>query len=227
MRDEEKTIFAGRAGAEEERRVSERPFGLERLLAFSDGVFAIAITLLVLTLDVPKIESELIDSGMLWRELQKNSGALLSIAISFYVVGAFWLAHHRYFRWIARYDRGLIFRNLFLLFWISLLPFSTELVGDFPHTPLAITLYAANIAMAGWCDFALWIYASRGNNLTLDNFNPQLKRYVAVCALAKPLAALVVVAASFTVGAWAHLGWITAFVVLLLAEILLRPKLAV
>ncbi len=113
---------------------------LDRVGAFSDGVFAIAITLLVLTIEVPAGD----DLGAGLRNLD---GDLIAYFIGFAVIGKFWYEHHKLFSAIVRSDARLIVVNLVLLSLIALMPFTTELLGSFSE-PLAVSIYALNVAAA-------------------------------------------------------------------------------
>ena len=106
-----------------DRKEEELEFG--RVLAFTDGVFAIAITLLVLALDVPP---NLDDVGAALRD---RSSDFVAYGISFAVLGSIWLAHHRFYTLVARFDGRLIVLNLLYLALVALVPFSAELLGHY------------------------------------------------------------------------------------------------
>ncbi len=113
---------------------------LDRVGAFSDGVFAIAITLLVLTIEVPTGDD--LSDGL--RDLDND---LLAYFIGFAVMGKFWYEHHKLFSAIVRTDTRLIVVNLVLLSMIALMPFTTGVLGSFDD-PLSVTIYALNVAAA-------------------------------------------------------------------------------
>jgi uncharacterized membrane protein len=113
-----------------------------RVVAFSDGVFAIAITLLVLALEVPADAAEL-GSG-----LEDQAGELSAYAISFAVVGKFWLSHHRFYSSVEGFDGTLMALNLLYLAWVVLVPFSSELLGNYGEEPISVIIYACNMAAA-------------------------------------------------------------------------------
>ncbi len=94
----------------------------DRVLFFSDAVFAIAITLLVVDIRVPEV---VVHAG---HELYESRGKILSFAISFLVIGLFWIGHHRLFRYITALDRPVIFLNLLFLGTIAFLPYPTALL---------------------------------------------------------------------------------------------------
>jgi uncharacterized membrane protein len=113
-----------------------------RIVAFSDGVFSIAITLLVLNL--------LIDSGVAHKDLAKEIWAqrenFLAYAISFAVIGRFWLVHHRFFGEVTAFDGRLIALNMLYLGWIVLIPFSSSLIGDYGSVTISVVIYAVNLS---------------------------------------------------------------------------------
>jgi len=122
----------------------EPGMSVERVLAFGDAVFSIAMTLLVLDIGVP---SGLTDSevpGAIRDALSEMGSYLLSFA----VIGSLWLAEHALFRMIGRIDRVLLYLHLALLAVVAALPFPTRLLGEYGHTTVVTALYAAVIAVA-------------------------------------------------------------------------------
>ena len=104
--------------------------GTERLLALSDGVVAIALTLLVLELVVPVVHGAGADKGyVLWDRLFAEKDRLVAYLVSFYVIATFWLVHHRTFRLIQGHSESLAWWNFGYLFTITLIPFSSGLLG--------------------------------------------------------------------------------------------------
>jgi uncharacterized membrane protein len=140
--------------------------GVERLLTLSDGVVAIALTLLVLQLVVPSIEgvksSDLKSPGYLWKQLSVTGGEqFVAYVISFYVIAQFWLVHHRVFRGIRGHVEGLAWWNFAFLFAITLMPFSSDLLGRFGGNPLAIDIFAFNILLASLATQGVVFFARR------------------------------------------------------------------
>jgi uncharacterized membrane protein len=124
------------------RAREENEVEFSRIVAFSDGVFAIAITLLVLNLSVP----EHIRGDDLNRALWEQRQDLTAYAISFAVIGRFWIVHHRFFSSVVGFDGRLLALNLFYLGWIALFPFSAQVLGDHGGETGAIVLYAVNLS---------------------------------------------------------------------------------
>ena len=116
-----------------------------RVLAFSDGVYAIAITLLVLSIDLPDLANS-DDAGQMLDALGDKHPQIISYAISFAVIGRYWLAHHQFFSRLRALDGGLIAINLVCLAVIAFLPFPTDVLGNYFENPVAVALYALNVA---------------------------------------------------------------------------------
>jgi len=130
--------------------------GIGRILALSDGVFAIAITLLILEIAIPATTS---DAG-LPKALLDLWPRYLAYVLSFVVIARFWVTHHLAFRLIGRYDAGLVWLNLLLLMFVSFLPFPTAVLGGHNGSPAAAVLYGASVVLAGTASTAYWWYAS-------------------------------------------------------------------
>jgi uncharacterized membrane protein len=135
-------------------------YDIGRLLAFSDGVFAIAITLLVLGLPVPALADRESDAALL-HALIGLGPTLATFALSFYLVGAFWIRHHRMFRSIVRVSRGLLWLNLLTLFLICLTPFTAGVFARYIGTYVAVVLYAGGLTLVGIAFSVVRIYVDR------------------------------------------------------------------
>jgi uncharacterized membrane protein len=129
-----------------------------RTLAFTDGLFAIAMTLLVVDLAVPVLHSpdsvtELAD------KLNDDTAKFVSFFISFAVIGRYWMAHHTFVAALTRVDRALIGLNLLYLGFIAFLPFPTALLGEYFSNPLSVTIYAVNVAIVSGMEVVLFSWA--------------------------------------------------------------------
>ena len=145
--------------------------GVERLLALSDGVVAIALTLLVLQLTVPS-PARLADPNSvseLADQLGKGADELISYVISFYVIAQFWLVHHRLFRQVAGQREGLAWWNFAFLFTITLMPFTSDLLGKFPENPLAVDIFGVNLLAASLTTQLTIVYGRRRDLLTTES----------------------------------------------------------
>jgi uncharacterized membrane protein len=141
--------------------------GVERLLTLTDGVVAIAITLLVLQLNVPPpAQLPHPDSASeLAKALGNGADQLISYVISFYVIAQFWLVHHRVFRRIAGQREGLAWWNFAFLFTITVMPFTSDLLGKYAGNPLAIDIFAVNLLAATLATQLTVVFVRRNNLL--------------------------------------------------------------
>lgn len=142
-----------------------RQFDYDRTVALSDGVFAIALTLLVLNISVPR----LVGGGeSLWHALAGNVGELLSYAVSFAVIALFWSRHHAFFRAVRRVDGRLLALNLLYLGIIAFVPFPTRLLGVYGDRPEAVAIYAVTMSLVSVVAFAMRLHARRAGLLGAD-----------------------------------------------------------
>jgi uncharacterized membrane protein len=135
-----------------------------RTLAFTDGLFAIAMTLLVVDLAVPTIANAN-SVGDLASALEDDIPTFVSFFISFSVIGRYWVAHHQFVALLARMDAGFISLNLVYLAFIAFLPFPTALLGNFFENPLSISIYAANVGIVSGMEVVLLRHAQRNGLL--------------------------------------------------------------
>ena len=144
--------------------------GIDRLLALSDGVVAIALTLLVLQLHVPAADvvSDPGSASQLANALGHEGDQLISYGISFYVIAQFWLGHHRTFRQMSGHHEGLAWFNFAFLLTITLVPFTSGLLGQYASNPLAVDIFALNLMLASLASTATMVYATRANLLVAD-----------------------------------------------------------
>lgn len=150
-------------------------YQLDRISFFSDGVFAIAITLLIIEFKVPVIEHA--SDEALWHSLSHMSLKFLGFIISFAIVGYYWSVHHRIFGYVDDYNTRLIWINLFFLFSVVLLPFSSGLLGEYSsevHLHLPYAIYVINIVLTATMNGILWLYVSHpGRKLLTHQISPE------------------------------------------------------
>ncbi len=137
----------------------EAGVGKGRAVAFSDGVFAIAITLLVLNIEIPSLSTE--SSRELERALDDVLPNLLSYFIGFYVIGKFWLAHGRLFGGLRDVDAGMLNANLAYLATIALLPFPTGVLGEHGDLTAGVVAFAGAVTLCGLAETGLLVLAHR------------------------------------------------------------------
>jgi len=169
-----------------------------RMEAFSDGVFGIAITLLVLEIRVPNPAMGPVPHSLAM-SLLVNWPAYLAYLISFVTVGIYWVNHHYLVRLFRGTDHALNLLNLFLLMWICLLPFPTAVLSEYMLTPheqrLAVMLYIGGLLAPALAWDLMWVYATWGGRLVDPELEPEFVRFLswqyAISAVVYPAALLV------------------------------------
>jgi uncharacterized membrane protein len=142
---------------------------VDRLLALSDGVVAIALTLLVLQLAVPGRLANTQSAADLAAGLSHDADQLISYVISFYVIAHFWLIHHRVFRQLSGQQEGLAWWNFAFLFTITIMPFTSDLLGKYASNPLAVDIFALNLLLASLATQGTLALGARRGLLTADS----------------------------------------------------------
>jgi uncharacterized membrane protein len=141
--------------------------GLHRLSALSDGIFAIAMTLLVLDLHV-RLRDVLGTEGSLWHALVHLGPHFLTYFMSFLTLGIFWLGQQAQLDHFERGDRRLAWIHVAFLCAVSLMPFSTSLLAEFVHYRVALALYWANLATLGALLYASLAYAAHAGLASVE-----------------------------------------------------------
>jgi len=166
----------------------------ERVVFFSDAVFAIVITLLVLELKVPHL-TEHSEAG-LRHALVELLPRVIGFVISFLIIGLMWIEHHRIFRYIEDYNGGLLWRNLLLLLCVSFVPFPTALFSENFWSRTAFILYTASFGGVATAKLLIWRHAVKTNLLKKD-VGPALERRIARRSLAVPIACALAIVLAF------------------------------
>ena len=163
-----------------------------RAEAFSDGVFAIAATLLVLELKIPHVEP-----GGLADALLERWPAYATYVVSFLTIGIIWVNHHAVMDRIKNVNRPLLFLNLVFLMAVAAIPFPTALLADYLQAGhderLASAVYGATMALMGIAFGLIWAYAVLSDDLLHDKIDPQrARRSLLIFAAGNPLYVLAI-----------------------------------
>lgn len=153
-----------------------------RLIAISDGVFGVAMTLLVLEIRVPVLESIQSEQDLIHEFLMLKSKFLVYF-LAFMTTGIFWVGHSAQYKHIEQSDRNLNWINLLFLLAVTLLPFTTAFLGDYMHFKFAIAVYWFNIFLMGLMLYINWIYAYKNNLVnaeTKDLVDRPLRRRIII-----------------------------------------------
>lgn len=190
--------------------------GLERLVFFSDAVFAIAITLLALEIRLPESE-ELLSNSQLSAQLTGMWHEYLAFFISFMVIGTFWMAHHRKYRFIRRYDGRLLLLNLLFLMVVAFVPFPSSVISKYSERTATI-FYALTMSLAGLLLAAIWGYASGHNRLIDPDLNANQRQRQFVAPLVTSAIFLLSIGIAFLDAGLGRLSWLLILPVSLYAN---------
>jgi len=148
-----------------------------RIEALSDNVFSIAMTLLILELKVPEVPASSADAELPWG-LFELWPKLQSYVISFASLGFFWLNHHFQFHFIRRTNVVILLLNFLILLHIAFLPFSTALLGDYPHSRVGVITYGGNLTVLSLLMLLHWRYITTHSGLVDPDLDAHLIRSV-------------------------------------------------
>lgn len=186
---------------------------MSRIISLSDGVFAFALTLLVLSLVVPVVPGTTngATNGPLGWALNHDYGTFIGYVFAFVMISVWWINHHRLFRYIVRHDDVLIWINLALLLEVAVMPFVLRVFTTYDFTQYAIILFAAMQAVAGFTMNILWRYAARVKLLRPD-LDPAIIQFHKVRGLFTPAVFVISIGLSFVSLGAAEAAWIGVFV---------------
>ena len=163
-----------------------------RLLTLADGIFAIAMTLLVLNLRLPDGSN-----ADLATQLAGLRSAFLTFVISFVVLGVFWFAHHQTFHFLVRVNRTLVWLSIGFFLGVALVPFVASVLGAHPDDPIALTLYGGAIGLLTVLGYVTWWYMTGDRGLVVEGMDTDLVRKVQHWIAVGPVIALVAIALAF------------------------------
>jgi uncharacterized membrane protein len=177
-------------------KVSEHSSATERLVAFSDGVFAIAITLLILEIrlpELPAINSEADLQNALWSLLPK----FLAYVFSFLMIGQYWQLHQHMFNYIKWADRRLILTNLYFLLFICFVPFPTMVLSEHGDLQTTTIFYAISLSLSRLFATWMWLHATNRHRLVDQTLPPALVKFYVFRSLNAPVIFLLSIPLSF------------------------------
>ena len=170
----------------------------ERVLFFSDAVIAIVITLLVLEIKVPHLNTSRPLESDLRHTLVELIPKVLGFVYSFFIIGMLWIEHHRIFRFIGNFDFGLIWRNLLVLLFIAFIPFPTALFSEYFFSQTAFVLYVASFAFAALAKIWLWSHAVRNRQtLLIPDIDDEMVKRISRRSWAVPIVCGIAIIFSF------------------------------
>lgn len=184
--------------------------GLDRIIFFSDAVFAIAITLLSLDLHLPTASEK---HASLRPMLISLFPEYQNYVISFIVIGFYWISHHYYFRFVQKYDYMFVGINIVLLMCIASLPFATSVLDTYGDQRSGVVFYAFCMLITGTLKVVLWGYAAQGSRLIYSRLSPQRVMHLTLKAIIPPVVFLLSIFLALLSPTLAKLSWGAIFLV--------------
>jgi uncharacterized membrane protein len=155
------------------------------------------MTLLVLEITVPQLTHSEAIAGELPRQLLELWPVILSYAISFIILGFFWIHHHDQFHYIKRVNRVFVWITVFYLMFVAFIPFSTALLGEYYDQQISVVIYGINIAITAFWTYVQWWYAAKDHRLIDPDLDPTFITIMSRRSLIGPIIYLIAVALSF------------------------------
>src|SRR6266545_6102112 len=184
----------------------------QRIEAFSDGVFAIAITLLIIEISVPHVTGE----GSLAAALGDLWPSYGAYVLSFVMIGIYWVNHHSLFRLFVRTDHFFLMLNVFFLMAIAFLPFPTAVLGEYLNDSVerdsAVRLYSLGLLLPAFGWIVVWLYAN-ARGLVDERLAPEYVRFLTVQYLLSNVLYAGALMLSF-LDAWVALALVTGLTLL-------------
>lgn len=181
----------------------------KRLETLVDGIFAIAMTLLVLSLNVPQIPYPATNAQIL-QSLYNMSGQFFIYAMSFALLALFWRINHSQFYVIKKTDQALVWINILWLLFVALVPFSTNLVGDYGYLQVPMIFFNLNLLVIGLLYNLNWYYAVRKNFID-ENLDQDTIKYKSRLNFTLPLLAVIAIGLTFITPSYSSLVYLVSF----------------
>jgi uncharacterized membrane protein len=181
-----------------------------RVLSFTDGVFAIAMTLLVVEIGVPEtVEGASDDPAALLGAFADKGPLIFAFFLGCSVIGFYWAAHHRFMSWLDAVDRGFVLLTVVYLTFVALLPFPTGVLGEFGENPISVVAFALNMGAVSGMETVLFAYARR-RRLFQDELPDDVYRWALGSSLLPVLAFALSIPVAFAVPWLAIAMWFLA-----------------
>ncbi len=189
------------------KKIESPEWNTARLETLTDGVFAIAMTILVLDLKLGAHLQKL-TSDQLVTEVTNLWPNVLHYVESFIILATFWIKHHQQYYLINKMDMKLIWVNIFGLLFICLIPFSASVAGDFGHHRFAVFMFEVNLLIAGLIFYWQWNYATYRRRLVDKDLNEDLIKSYRLGNLIVPVISILAICLSFFSARWGSLPYI-------------------
>lgn len=211
---------------EEEKKIKEEVGTLineDRMINFSDAVFAFAATLLVLKIDLPTLSGNSLNVEVasaiasLWPQYLAN-------IISFLVIGYYWLCHHGIFGMLSKFNSVVVWMNLVFLILISFIPFPVDLYGEYMHEPMVVVFYSGSLAVVGYMLVAVWMYATHNLRLVPKNLGRRQIEYYTARLFVAPFVFTVAIPLVYIHPVIAQASWVFVIIGIFIVNKIYHPK---
>jgi uncharacterized membrane protein len=165
-----------------------------RIEALSDGIFAIAMTLLIFQIEVPDLHGPQVEE---LRRLLTLWPRFLSYGVGFTVLGVYWMGQHIQFHLIRKADQALLWLTMFFLMLVAAIPFSAKLIGEYFYFQPVVVFYGCHLIAIGLVHYAIWRYATRNRRLVEAHLSLEVIQLQTLLAIIPPAIYLVAIAFSF------------------------------
>jgi len=166
----------------------KKEFQLERMILFSDAVFAIAITLLAIEIKVPEVPRNVVTDHLLAEKMGELIPKFIGFIVSFFVIAIYWMVHHRLFGFVINYNLRLLWLNLLFLLAVVLMPFSSGFYSEYVtrQVKLPVYVYVCNIIFLGAMSLVIWNYIANPKNKLSEGITKEMTRYFRFRAVIPP-----------------------------------------
>lgn len=185
--------------------------GSERIQSLTDGIFAFAMTLLVINIDLPQAPKNVIEPLLLGKYLISLRPDFTHYALSFILLALFWVDHHQQFYYIKKINRKILWINILNLLFVALFPFSTSLMGDYSDQPVAAVFFISNLLVIGLFLYWNWTSVTLCPGLLDSNLNQDAIIQIKKFRLFFILIALICLTLAFIIPEWSTLPFILYF----------------
>lgn len=172
----------------------KKEFQLERMILFSDAVFAIAITLLAIELKVPEFDKHTATDQLLYEKLAEMIPKFMGFLVSFFVIGMYWTFHHKLFGYVTGYTRNTLSLNLAFLLAVVLMPFSTSFYTQYLLQPVKapVIIYVLNISFIGITNLLLWMHVNNPRNAISPGIPSNERKYYIFRSISIPIIFIII-----------------------------------
>jgi uncharacterized membrane protein len=170
--------------------------GKGRIETLTDGIFGIAMTLLVLDIRVPKLPNEITTADLAYRVFAIWPKFLIYV-LSFVILAIFWVSHSIQFHYVRRANRTLFWINILILMLVAFIPFSTHLLSEHIEQQFAVAFYGTHLMLIWVCEFLHWYYVTTGGRLVDSDADPHVVNAVTRRILFSTITYLIAIAVSF------------------------------